>query len=84
MPEPLSEHDLDEMDRRALVDGGLVPKADPETGARYITHYLADVPRLTAEVRRLRALVDQRPPVGSAPDLEQVVHEPRGAESEDD
>jgi hypothetical protein len=51
---PLTETDLDLMAQRALMHAEEIPPHTAESGAQYIAYYTADVPRLIAEVRRLR------------------------------
>jgi hypothetical protein len=51
---PLTETDLDLMVQRSLMHVEEIPAHTPETGRQYIAYYTGDVPRLVAEVRRLR------------------------------
>ena len=61
MPDPpVSEADLDQMAQRALVYSEDVPALTGGVATQYVAYYTADVPRLIAEIRRLRALVGER------------------------
>jgi hypothetical protein len=61
MPEPpISEADLDQMTQRALVYSEDVPGLTRDLLTQYVAYYMADVPRLVAEVRRLRALTREQ------------------------
>ena len=51
----LSEADIDQMMQRALAFREDVPPLTPETARQYVAYYTDDVPRLVAQIRRLRA-----------------------------
>jgi hypothetical protein len=51
----LTEADLATMLQRALVFREDVPPLTPETARQCVAYYADDVPRLVAELRRLRA-----------------------------
>ncbi|HLH22870.1 MAG TPA: hypothetical protein VK066_10120 [Chloroflexota bacterium] len=56
----LSERDLDQTMQRALAFREEVPPLTPGTARQYVAYHTDDVPRLVAEVRRLRAELPRR------------------------
>ena len=53
----VSEADLAEMERRAMIYSEDVPALTPEVATQYVADYTDDVPHLIAEIRRLRRLL---------------------------
>ena len=53
----VSEVDLAEMERRSMVYSEDVPGLTREIATQYVAYYTDDVPRLIAEIRRLRRLL---------------------------
>lgn len=56
----LNETDIEQMMQRALVFREDVPPLTADTARQYVAYYTDDVPRLVAEIRRLRARLARR------------------------
>ena len=56
----VSEADLDEMQRRAMTHSEDIPALTLEVATQYVAYYADDVPRLVAEIRRLRRLLAEQ------------------------
>jgi hypothetical protein len=56
----VSEADLDQMERRAMTHSEGVPALTRAVATQYVAYYADDVPRLIAEIRRLRRLLAEK------------------------